>query len=176
MRAWDKLPEETGKAYDAFLNFINQDPATRTKVAVGRTLGKHPSQIDEWASKYNWNARADAYDMYMQTQLVEMKTASLAETREAATQALLREVANVSSVLDELLRQLQQRIINKEPVALKEMREFTAAWRITDDLRRRAIGLPTTYTSNPGAEVDEDNTYLISLEGAKQLGTGHDTP
>lgn len=59
---WDKLPNESAKAYEAFLAFIAMPLGERTKEAVSKQLGKSSPLITRWARAYNWNERATAFD------------------------------------------------------------------------------------------------------------------
>lgn len=60
-KAWDKLKDETEKAYEAFSTYRDLGVG-RTFVAVAEKLQKSYTLIRRWANKHNWEERAAAYD------------------------------------------------------------------------------------------------------------------
>lgn len=58
---WERQPEETEKAYEAFLVYKNLGPG-RTFTAVSRRLQKSGTLIQRWKNRYNWEQRAAAFD------------------------------------------------------------------------------------------------------------------
>ena len=64
--AWDqgqgfKAGSESAEAYDRFMQFLELGTG-RTFSALARILGVSPSAISQTASRFNWKARAQAYD------------------------------------------------------------------------------------------------------------------
>lgn len=59
---WERQPDETAKAYDAFNHYLDQPPATRTCRAVAVALGKSRKLITNWSAKHGWVERAAAWD------------------------------------------------------------------------------------------------------------------
>lgn len=59
---WDRMLEETPKAYAAFCVFRDQG-VQRSYVGTARALGKHESQIRRWAGPFRWKERAHAWDL-----------------------------------------------------------------------------------------------------------------
>ena len=51
---WERMLEETPKAYAAFRVFRDQG-VQRSYAATARTLGKHESQIRRWAGPFRWS-------------------------------------------------------------------------------------------------------------------------
>jgi hypothetical protein len=84
LHPWDQLPQETDKAYAAFLLFRNLNPSTRTLAAayeqqreVENGLKPSAKQAETkrktgasshfriWAASHDWAARAKAFDHYL---------------------------------------------------------------------------------------------------------------
>lgn len=66
-KSWEKLPDETGKAYEAFCIYRDMGiDRSIHKVALKRTeSGPHTSRLKEWSRKYHWILRATAYDEHL---------------------------------------------------------------------------------------------------------------
>lgn len=58
---WERLPEEPTKAWDAFAAYRDMG-SLRSLAKVGRTLGKSTTMAEEWSRRWDWVARARAYD------------------------------------------------------------------------------------------------------------------
>ena len=59
---WERLLEETPKAYAAFCVFRDQG-VQRSYAGSARSLGKHESQVRRWATRFHWLERAHACDL-----------------------------------------------------------------------------------------------------------------
>ena len=70
-KAWDKQPEETGRAYNAFLAYRNMGVLRSLQKAAGifynvENISENSGKVRgfyKWSSKYNWVARCEAYDI-----------------------------------------------------------------------------------------------------------------
>jgi hypothetical protein len=61
---WLRLPEETAKSYAAFMAYLGLGPR-RSIARAMELVGAGPGSVrqwERWSSKYNWVARAEAYD------------------------------------------------------------------------------------------------------------------
>lgn len=63
-RIWEQLPNETNKAYEAFV-FYRDLGAGRTMIEVARSLKKSYSLIRRWNDDWDWDTRASAWDNYI---------------------------------------------------------------------------------------------------------------
>lgn len=61
---WDQQPNETGKAYAAFLAYRDLGIA-RTSAEVGRQLGKSAELIRRWKKQWAWEERVAAWDGHL---------------------------------------------------------------------------------------------------------------
>jgi hypothetical protein len=62
---WEQLNDESDKAYGAFQTYLNLGMGYRTYVAAAEKLGKrrnYEAVLRQWASKYQWRARCQAFD------------------------------------------------------------------------------------------------------------------
>ena len=59
--AWERQPGESGPAFEAFAAYRDMGEK-RTISAVARQLNKSGTLCHRWKLKYDWRARADAYD------------------------------------------------------------------------------------------------------------------
>ena len=67
---WERQPDETAKAYEAFA--IYRDQGSRRSVrSVGRESGKSRALMERWSSSHRWVERAAAFDADTQRQEIE---------------------------------------------------------------------------------------------------------
>lgn len=67
VEAWQQLLEESGKAYHSFCLYLHAGPYRSLK-NVASVLGKNDGyvkQLEKWSSTYNWNTRANAWDIHV---------------------------------------------------------------------------------------------------------------
>ena len=74
---WERQPEETPKAFEAFCVYRDLGPE-RSIVKAGNQLGKNRVTLEQWSSKYEWVKRCAAWDteqdrIARQDQLKEIK-------------------------------------------------------------------------------------------------------
>ncbi|WP_454728538.1 hypothetical protein [Cellulosimicrobium protaetiae] len=60
-RPWDRQPEETPRAFDAFRAYALLGPS-RSLAKVGQEWGGKRTQLERWSSRWAWVARARAWD------------------------------------------------------------------------------------------------------------------
>src|SRR5215217_7372869 len=94
---WDRLENETGKAYGAFEAFLSLPSGERTLLAayrrhVGNPDAANPSDTwGRWSSDFAWRERAAAYDDHLAS--VRREAYERAIKEEAARQAREVEIA-----------------------------------------------------------------------------------
>lgn len=74
---WDRLENESTKAYEAFVEYRNMGRC-RSHAKVAKVLGKSTNLMNRWGSLYNWTDRAARWDdeqdrLARQAQLDEIK-------------------------------------------------------------------------------------------------------
>lgn len=61
MLAWERQPEETARAYEAFVVYRDLGPA-RSLAKVGQALGKSTGLMERWSRTHEWVARVEALE------------------------------------------------------------------------------------------------------------------
>lgn len=91
---WERLPEETGPAWAAFVIYRDLGPS-RTLEKAAKTLGKHSSTLSEFGRKWNWEPRVRAWDAEVdrarRKSFLELQTRTVGEHLDAARK--MRELA-----------------------------------------------------------------------------------
>ncbi len=70
MRAFERQPSESQKAYNAFQKYLALGPERTLAAAADEVYGRYkkgtrrqaPGKIKEWAKRFDWHARAQAWD------------------------------------------------------------------------------------------------------------------
>lgn len=83
---WDRLPDETAKAYGAFCTYLDLGPTRSCDKAFaqanpGNQRKGRPAEWHRWSKKYEWVKRSEAWDVHER------------EVEEAARLERLRELA-----------------------------------------------------------------------------------
>lgn len=133
-RPWERLPEETPKAWRAFCVFRDLGP-TRTLARAAQALGLRPASVrrlEEWSSRYRWVERALAYDEWLDAQ-------RRAE-REAAVREMARRHAELAALLLERVRARVEALRPEELTPAEVARWLEVAAR----LERLSRGEPET--------------------------------
>ena len=167
---YERTPKESAKAFEAFTTYANQGPQ-RSLVAVGQALGKSGGLIERWSRRYDWVARARAFDAHVAT------TKRLAEDQRARQEEALweerkREVRTTEWSLHkemirasfEALKRFLENARRGAPLA-----DIARLAEVADHLGRLAVGLPTDRTEVTGPEGGpiqiEVSTALTKIYG-----------
>lgn len=94
-RMWDQRPDETGKAWEAFVLYREMGQVGRGISAVANLLGKQYLVIKRWRDKYDWNIRVAAYDKMLDehTEKARVEEAKLMGVRHAKLAMGMTEIA-----------------------------------------------------------------------------------
>ena len=88
MQTWDKQPEETGRAYNAFLTYRAMGALRSLNKAAEMFYGKvayfvRPSsklrQFQDWSAKYKWVSRCSDFDIEEERLRIEQKRKDIRE-------------------------------------------------------------------------------------------------
>lgn len=97
MRAWERQPGETSRAYEAFSTYRDLGPA-RSLAKAGQLLGKSTGLMERWSAAHSWVDRVgalEARDEMLRREAIEEHLRVIAEdhaAREARIQEKLQEV------------------------------------------------------------------------------------
>jgi len=91
MLAWEKQPEESSRAYEAFSAYRDLG-AARSLVKVGQLLGKSVGLMERWSVQHSWVDRVEALearDEMLRREAIEEHLSAGAEDRAKREAALL---------------------------------------------------------------------------------------
>jgi hypothetical protein len=144
VRAWERQPGETSRAYEAFSTYRDLGPA-RSLAKVGQLLGKSTGLMERWSAVHSWVDRVaalEARDEMLRREAVEEHLQARAEdhaAREARIQEKLLEIreraaSQSSKMLEWPLT--EQRVIRDEDGEATTFIIMPAKWS-----KNTAIGL-----------------------------------
>ncbi len=168
-RMWDKLDNETPKAYTAFsmwllLSDIDLDPKEhRTINNLTRKMGYSDSKmLREWRKKYNWDQRTKVYDMAVGAKIVDKGIASLDTYKRFVLQKTSDTLAEIFTLLREQLRIQRDKSVRGEEISLKDLQIMVNIFEKIDTSARRLAGLPTNFTAvQATSTIDKDEEVFI---------------
>lgn len=168
-KPWDRLPDESPPAREAFLKYRDQG-AQRSTAKVAHELGKTKALMDRWCSAHAWVERAKAWDAHLEELLearVEKELDAMAK-RHIATARALQDVP--VPFLNELTRRLQDGDLEDElkKVPVEKVADTLArlgkVFKVGVDVERIASGQPTDRMElggTPGRPVEVDPIALV---------------
>jgi hypothetical protein len=130
---WDKLPQESQRAFDAFVRY--RDAERRSFKIVAEQLNCSPQNIFQWSSKFDWRGRCDAYDI----ELDRVQRAELARSRVRMRDRHLRLSIAMQGVAAAALNEWQQRIAQKLPLGLSP-EQIAMLCKCATELEHRTVG------------------------------------
>jgi hypothetical protein len=168
---WDRLPAESDKAFHAFSTYLQMPVGARNKSEVATMLGYQSfSSVMRWSSDFNWDARVGAYDSHMQALALETQAQSRTEAAENATMQLLMEIDQAAKLMTRAHRILLNRMENPDEFKMHELKTFVDSMRNLDDLRRRALGMPTVFTRQVADQLEPETLFVITQQGSRPAG------
>ena len=95
-KVWERRPDESAKAYAAFVAYMRMDPAKRSIRAVGQKIGKTRATLEGWSNTHHWVDRVRAWDAEVyreamakeQQEAVEYQRAMIKRHKEVGRKAL----------------------------------------------------------------------------------------
>lgn len=122
------LPGESAKAFQAFAIYRDLGP-DRSLERTAQALSKSSRVLAEWSGKYDWTARARAFDEASAAKASIIALESAADVR-------ARQAKHAKAIQ---LRAMQT-IANANP-ALVSVRDAIQAWKVGADAERKALGI-----------------------------------
>jgi len=167
---WERQPEETNKAWNAFRHYRDMDPADRSVDKVRQkcdlTCGTH---LERWCAKHDWVARAGQYDSHMD----ELKRNQRERERLAASDRRIQLAKNMQLVggakIQEIGKKIQDAIKKGEALPAISLKDAAALIDAGVKLERLEAGLTTGNTGLMGADggpVKVVHTYVL-VDGVK---------
>lgn len=125
---WERQPGEGSAAWAAFLVYRNAGPG-RSLTKTCTALGRARNTIAEHSARWKWNARAIAFDQWMDREA----TAAAVDVRREARARQARAALALQNVA-------MQRFIAMDPETMS-VAEAIRAFQIGAEEERRALGL-----------------------------------
>ena len=167
---WERQPEETNKAWNAFRLYRDMEPAERsTQEVANKLLLNSTRHIREWCTEHNWVARAGAYDAHVD----ELKRNQRERERLAASERRIQLAKNMQLVggakIQEIGKKIQDALSKGEALPAISLKDAAALIDAGVKLERLEAGLTTGNTGlmDPaGGPVKVVHTYVL-VDGVK---------
>ena len=148
MKIWERQKNESEKAFAAFKMFLDfGDERTQQKVA--EKSNKDASLIHRWASDYNWQERARAWD----NSLLELKRRNYAKRY---NQFLDKQFKGNERIQELLLKVLEEKDIAK------------ISWKSWTELYRSNCAEMIELAKSLGVATTTDNEIRINITAAEK--------
>lgn len=156
-KPWDRLRDETGKAFRAFCLY-RDDFEGRTLEKVAKALSCSQQNVARWAKVWDWAARSYAYDSYMDelNRAEQVRERRAMRRRQAEAGVLLQEVAT------EGLAELERRMARGQPLNLS-VDQICRLAEVGSRIERKARGEDSPQSRYSKIEV-------IIAESLKEYG------
>lgn len=159
MRIWERLKGEGTRAFAAFCVYRDLGPTRSMPKATARMGRKatYTRQLEKWSSRWNWVARAKAYDEHLERlkrEASEGKVVEMAERHAELAEALLAKISHRVHALDP---------------ELISGRDLSALFKAGVEVERTSRGEPGS-TSRVEATVDAESVgHLIGDQESSDL-------
>ena len=125
--AWQQLPRETDKAYQAFVTYRNLDPKERSLTRVSSELAKSIPLVKRWSSRWGWVERARDWDNYQEMRRLEKRI----EEKQKMDENHLRVIRAMRSKAIEALKNMDPQDLSKNMYELRNwITEFITLERL----------------------------------------------
>jgi hypothetical protein len=163
---WDRLSNESGRAYEAFKVYMFMSPAERSLAGAWRLWTENPEAarpspfFEGWSREYAWSERARAHDAHIER--IRRQGMEEAIEEEAAKQA--RQVERVRGRFHELMAITYERAIE-----YMEDDRFAEQLRPADVVQILKLHLETTHKLGDTASQASDSVVDWSENEQREL-------
>lgn len=167
LRAWDRRPSETDKAFIAFQTYVGLDPygegdQKRSLPNTAKALNLASSSgVAAWSTENDWVSRAAAYDAWVGVKLLQVKETDLKNYQQGTINTLSIQLAAVNKIINKTMKGM---MTSDYDVDLNDFERLMRIIRIKDDLARRIGRMPTQFTTERAD--DEDTETRVFTIGA----------
>lgn len=194
LQPWDRQPNESRQAYEAFLQYRDIDASTRSiREAYRKATGRTTSDGQPWrefSARWNWPARAEAWDDHLRAieqkateALRARRAAQLEKLREEQREREMRHAAAIEERATKLLalphvvataKYEDGRVQTQAPAHAAEFRAATDMLRTARNFMRLALEMPQDLhrfelTGKDGEPVNAVPTTLTDEERIDRL-------
>lgn len=164
---WERQPEESGKAYRAFVTYRDLG-LDRTLERAAADCGKHVSLLRRWSARYGWRLRVLAWD---DEQAREMD-AALRQRRRAAYERQARDAEQLQRLGMARLASVVKRDPATGEPALDEnisARDAMAAYKLGLEIQRALESAPEKRVEQDGEHLAQEELRRMSNEQLMEL-------
>jgi hypothetical protein len=130
---WEKLPQESKKAWGAFR--LYRDAEKRSFKSVAERLNCSPQNVFQWSSKYKWKLRCDAFDVEQD----RAQRAEFARSRVRMRERHMQVARAMLNVAGHALREWADRIEQRLPLSLAP-EQIALLTKCATELEHRTMG------------------------------------
>lgn len=98
LKAWDRIPEESDPAWEAFVIYRDLGPGERTLAKVAKELRKSATLIERWSQRWDWPRRSGLWDV---------------ETDQAKQRGILGGIEEMEKRHTQIARLVQQKVVDR---------------------------------------------------------------
>jgi hypothetical protein len=160
---WEKLPEETSRAYEAFCEYRDMGVGKRSVPKMAAALGVNTSFITVWRQKFAWVARVEAWDAYQQRLADEAHDRAMVEAAELWERRRLKAAGHkwdVSKQLASVVRRKLESIDDPSKIDINDLIKLATLMNaLMDSALATAEGGDDSFDAH-NATYEELEVYL----------------
>lgn len=163
MNPWDRLPNESPRAFEAFCTFRDLGPSRSVPEAFRKRKGRQSRRADGtwnlWYRRHDWKARAEAYD----AEIDRVRQAKRRDQVEEMVERHARDFRTAEELAATMLRRLAEKSGEIDPTD-GATAKAAKTWAAMLDLAaqgERLIGEPLTLQTRDGQAGGGPDSILI---------------
>lgn len=162
---WDRLPDETDKAWTAFQVYLDLPRPRRYKDVADKT-NRHVSQVGAWGMKYKWVARAGAWDNSQMGVLTpDQRDEALGGYQLTIIADAHEDYNRLRSLWVDALERAASLLDDEQtPTKPGDIKALIQARNQLDLMARRTARMPMSFTAQEDDGLKEDKTYYLDVD------------
>lgn len=174
---WDKLPEETAKAWSAFQIYRDLPPHNEVqsdrrgfKNVADRIGHKSLTMVSDWSRKFGWVERSRAYDAHLGQLALTFHEVEIERYQQHVIESTIQQITIADKALNIKLTQAIAILeddsqpadgIYKLTVDPIDLLRLATAIEKLDNLKRRIGRMPTNYKSSTAEDTPDDAVFIV---------------
>lgn len=157
---WLRQDKESVAAYTAFIDYVEMGEGRSYSKLLDMYMTadnpptKRKRTIDNWARRFKWQERLDAYTGYA--------TGSILKDRKALRELVIDNgVADYLDMLDLWKRNVSKMLNAKTPPAPDDLNDMMTSRKKIEELGRLAVGMPLSITENTNINDNTDRQIRL---------------